>query len=67
MMGIIERLCSDVITDIIHDKITDHVNDTCSGSFETSHIVSLLQVINNTQTYILYSQPPLGILGGRSF
>lgn len=40
----LERLAGDVLTTLIHRRIESHVQETCKGSFDVSHIGSLEEV-----------------------
>ncbi|XP_067004982.2 anaphase-promoting complex subunit 2 [Anabrus simplex] len=40
-MGLLERLAGEVISSLLHHKIESYVEDSCKGSFDTSHIGSL--------------------------
>ena len=40
-MDLLERLSSDVVAKIVRNKIESHVEETCQGSFTTSHLASL--------------------------
>lgn len=40
-LDLLERLAGDVLTTLIHKRIESHVQETCKGSFDVSHIGSL--------------------------
>ncbi|XP_054275023.1 anaphase-promoting complex subunit 2 isoform X2 [Macrosteles quadrilineatus] len=40
-LDLLERLAGEVLTSLIHKRIENHVQETCKGSFDTSHITSL--------------------------
>lgn len=40
-LDLLERIAGDVLTTLIHRRIESHVQDTCKGSFDVSHIGSL--------------------------
>lgn len=40
-LDLLERLAGDVLTTMIHRRIENHVQETCKGSFDVSHIGSL--------------------------
>lgn len=43
-LELLERMAGEVLTSLIHKRIETHVQDTCKGSFDTSHISSLENV-----------------------
>jgi len=40
-MGLVERMADQVVLEIVQDKITSHVQETCKGSFDCSYLASL--------------------------
>ncbi|XP_038045964.1 anaphase-promoting complex subunit 2-like isoform X2 [Patiria miniata] len=40
-LGLLERVCAEPVTSLIHAKIKHHVDNKCRGEFETSYIVTL--------------------------
>uniref|UniRef100_A0A1B6GF83 Anaphase-promoting complex subunit 2 n=3 Tax=Cuerna arida TaxID=1464854 RepID=A0A1B6GF83_9HEMI len=40
-LDLLERLAGEILTSLIHKRIETHVQETCKGSFDTSHIASL--------------------------
>jgi len=40
-LGLVERLADQVVVEIVQDKITSHVQETCKGSFDCSYLASL--------------------------
>merc|ERR1719312_2222349 len=40
-MGLVERMADQVVLEIMQDKITSHVQETCKGSFDCSYLASL--------------------------
>jgi anaphase-promoting complex subunit 2 len=45
-MGILDRIAGYSLTMLIQDKISCYVQDTCKGSFDTSHIAGLEKWLN---------------------
>ena len=43
-LGLLERLSVEAVTDIIHQRIKHHVQNTCGGNFETSYLGTLENV-----------------------
>ncbi|XP_022094921.1 anaphase-promoting complex subunit 2-like [Acanthaster planci] len=46
-LGLLERVCAEAITSLIHAKIKHHVENKCRGEFETSYIVKLERWLSN--------------------
>lgn len=47
-MDLLDRLAGFTLTNLIQERIDTHVQDTCKGILDTSHVDGLLQV---NQTY----------------
>ncbi|KAJ8897014.1 hypothetical protein PR048_002360 [Dryococelus australis] len=45
-MELLEKLAGEVLTSLIHVRIKSHVQETCNGSFGSSHIVDLESWLN---------------------
>lgn len=45
-MNLLDRLAGYTLTNLIHDRISTYVQDTCKGIFDISHIEKLLQWLN---------------------
>ena len=63
-MDLLERLSSDVVAKIVRTKIESHVEETCQGSFTTSHLASLEEWLDRVVmgwVSMLYSSAPLSI------
>ncbi|KAJ4430988.1 hypothetical protein ANN_19581, partial [Periplaneta americana] len=45
-LDLLERLAGEVITSLIHIRVENHVQESCKGSFDTSHISSLESWLN---------------------
>lgn len=45
-MDLLDRLAGFTLTNLIQERIDTHVQDTCKGILDTSHINDLLQVSN---------------------
>ena len=61
-MDLLERLSSDVVAKIVRTKIESHVEETCQGSFTTSHLASLEEWLDRVVmgwVSMLYSSAPL--------
>jgi len=43
-LDLLERLAGEVLTSLIHKRIENHVQETCKGCYDTSHISSLENV-----------------------
>lgn len=43
-MDLLDRLAGFTLTNLIQERIDTHVQDTCKGVLDTSHIKGLLQV-----------------------
>lgn len=43
-MDLLDRLAGFTLTNLIQERINTHVQDTCKGIFDVSHIFGLLQV-----------------------
>lgn len=43
-MNLLDRLAGYTLTNLIQERINTHVQDTCKGIFDMSHIDNLLQV-----------------------
>lgn len=41
---LLERIAGDILTNLIHERIENHVQETCKGSFDSSYIESLENV-----------------------
>lgn len=52
-LDLLERLAGEVLTSLIHKRIENHVQETCKGSFDTSHITSLENVSSLVQCFRL--------------
>lgn len=63
-MNLLDRLAGYTLTNLIQERINTHVQDTCKGIFDTSHIDDLLQwldgIVLNWLTRI-YNQGSLKI------
>ncbi|XP_041481445.1 anaphase-promoting complex subunit 2-like isoform X2 [Lytechinus variegatus] len=46
-LGLLERVCGEPVTSIIHQKIKHHVDQQCAGEFETSFISLLESWLDN--------------------
>ncbi|GLH11361.1 Anaphase-promoting complex subunit 2 [Gryllus bimaculatus] len=46
-LDLLERLAGEVITSLIHLRIENHVEESCKGSFDTSHISTLEKWLDN--------------------
>eukprot|EP00057_Strongylocentrotus_purpuratus_P008203 XP_011662677.1 PREDICTED: anaphase-promoting complex subunit 2 isoform X1 [Strongylocentrotus purpuratus] len=46
-LGLLERVCGEPVTSIIHQKIKHHVDQQCAGEFEKSFISSLESWLDN--------------------
>ncbi|XP_033643493.1 anaphase-promoting complex subunit 2-like isoform X2 [Asterias rubens] len=46
-LGLLERVCAEVVTSLIHAKIKHHVDNKCKGEFETSFIATLEQWLSS--------------------
>lgn len=45
-------MAGEVLTSLIHKRIETHVQDTCKGSFDTSHISSL-ENVSSSSVYVV--------------
>lgn len=43
-MNLLDRLAGHTLTNLIKDRINFHVQDTCKGIFDVSHLEGLLEV-----------------------
>ena len=48
-LGLLERLCSDAVSFLIHERIQQHIELTCKGNFEVEFI-SLLENVSEMFT-----------------
>jgi len=46
-MDILERISSQVVTEIVDDRIHSHVQDQCKGSFDESYVDSLIRWLDS--------------------
>lgn len=51
---LLERIAGDVLTNLIHERIENHVQETCKGNFFVSYIESL-EMVSNLRS--LYANP----------
>lgn len=47
-MNLLDRLAGYTLTNLIQEQITNHVQETCNGIFEMSHIKNLEKVVKST-------------------
>jgi hypothetical protein len=40
-MGLVKRMADQVVLEIVQDKITSHVQETCKGSYDSSYLAKL--------------------------
>lgn len=43
-LNLLDRLAGNTLTNLIQDRIITHVQDTCKGIFDISHVQSLSEV-----------------------
>lgn len=57
-MDLLDRLAGFTLTNLIQERIDTHVQDSCKGSLDTTHIPELLSVSEVYALRSLYSAPP---------
>ncbi|XP_078603825.1 anaphase-promoting complex subunit 2-like isoform X2 [Branchiostoma floridae x Branchiostoma japonicum] len=46
-LGLLERVCGEAVTAIIHDRIQQHIQNTCQGEFESQFLHPLEKWLNS--------------------
>ncbi|CAH1272684.1 ANAPC2 [Branchiostoma lanceolatum] len=46
-LGLLERVCGEAVTAIIHDRIQQHIQNTCQGEFESQFLLPLEKWLNS--------------------